>query len=80
MVTKEINVQQHILVPKHILMKDEEVQELLTRYNISLQQMPSISLKDPALGGLEVKSGQVIKIIRSSPTQGKSEYYRRVTE
>lgn len=78
--TKEINVQQHVLVPKHILMTEKEVGELLTKYNISKKQMPLISIKDSAIKDMEVKGGDVIKIIRNSPTQIKSEYYRLVQE
>jgi DNA-directed RNA polymerase subunit H len=42
--------------------------------------MPAISPKDPAVKELNVKMGDVIKITRNSPTQGKSEFYRVVRE
>ena len=77
---KTINVQQHVLVPKHVLMTEEEVTQLLTRYNISKKQMPSISSKDPAIKDLNVTAGNVIKVIRTSLTQGKAEFYRAVRE
>ena len=77
---KTINVQQHVLVPKHVLMTEEEVTQLLTRYNISKKQMPSISSKDPAIKDLGANTGDIIKVIRNSPTQGKSEFYRAVRE
>ena len=77
---KTINVQQHVLVPKHVLMTEEEVNQLLTKYNISKKQMPGISAKDPTIKDLNVKGGDIIKIIRNSPTQVKSEFYRVVRE
>ena len=77
---KTIIVNDHVLVPKHMLMTEEEVNQLLTHYNISKKQMPSISAKDPTIKELNVKGGDVIKIIRNSPTQVKSEFYRVVKE
>ncbi len=73
-------MQQHVFVPKHILMTEQEVEELLVRYNISKKQMPSISVKDAALKGITVKVGDVVKIFRNSQTQGKSVFYRVVRE
>lgn len=67
-----------MFVPKHVLLNEKEVQELLTRYNISSQQMPTISAKDPALDELNARVGDIIKIIRNSQTQGKSFFYRVV--
>ena len=75
---KEIDITKSILVPKHILMKEDEVKDLLAKYNISSNQLPKISRKDPAIAGIGVKAGDVIKIIRQSQTAGKSFYYRMV--
>lgn len=77
---KEIVVQNHVLVPKHSLMTEQEVEDLLKRFNISKKQMPTISPKDPAIQGLNAKAGDVIKILRHSQTQGKAEFYRAVKE
>ena len=77
---KTIVVHDHVLVPKHLLMNEEEVNQILSRYNISKRQMPSISPKDPAIKELNAKTGDLIKIIRNSPTQGKAEFYRVVKE
>jgi len=72
------NIFSHILVPEHILMTKEEVDELLKKYNVTLNQLPKISVKDPAAKLLDAKTGNVIKIIRKSETAGKSNYYRLV--
>lgn len=53
----------HILQPKHIKLKSEEVKKLIEKYNISLSQLPIIKIEDPALPEGCVK-GDVIKIER----------------
>lgn len=72
------NVEDHNLVPKHIKLEKEKADKLLQKYNISKTQLPRISRKDPAIKGLDVKAGDIIKIVRNSPTAGKSAYYRVV--
>jgi len=53
----------HILQPKHIKLKKEEVEKLLAKFNISLIQLPKIKITDPALPeGSE--TGDIIKIER----------------
>jgi len=57
------NFKMHELQPKHIKMKKEEVDKLLSELNISLAQLPKIKITDPALPeGCEI--GDVIKIER----------------
>ncbi len=75
---KETNVESHIFVPKHSKLSQGEVDELLQKYNISLKQLSKIFITDPAIKHLEPKAGDVIKIMRNSPTVGKSVFYRVV--
>lgn len=75
---KELNIESHIFVPKHTKLNQEEVQDLLQRYNISLKQLSKILVTDPNIKNLEPKPGDVIKIIRNSPTVGKTLFYRVV--
>jgi DNA-directed RNA polymerase subunit H len=77
---KENFINQHELVPKHSKLGEKATKELLKKHNASKDQLPKILLKDPALLNLEVKSGDVIKIERKSPTAEKATYYRIVTE
>jgi len=74
----EINIFKHNLVPEHIKIDEKEKEKVLEKYNISLLQLPKIKLKDPALASLDVKSGDVIKIIRPSPTNKETIFYRVV--
>ena len=53
----------HILQPKHIKLKEKEVEELVKQFNISRSQLPKIFSDDSALPeGSEV--GDIIKIER----------------
>ncbi|MGB9675469.1 MAG: DNA-directed RNA polymerase subunit H [Candidatus Nanoarchaeia archaeon] len=74
---KKIDVLKHFLVPEHQILTKEEVQALLERYNISPLQLPVLLSSDPIAKAIGAKPGDIVKIIRKSPT-GKYPYYRRV--
>ncbi|MDP3026738.1 MAG: DNA-directed RNA polymerase subunit RpoH/Rpb5 C-terminal domain-containing protein [Nanoarchaeota archaeon] len=72
----------HELQPKHIKMKREEVEKLISQLNISLVQLPKIRITDPALPeGCEIED--VIKIERAEvDDKGEKKvyvYYRVVS-
>ena len=46
----------HILVPEHQLMTDEQVEELLKRYGIKLEQLPKIRRSEERRVGKECRS------------------------
>jgi len=71
-------VKDHILVPKHIKLGEKEKEQLFEKYGITLKELPKILRDDPAIEQLDVKSGDVIKIIRKSPTAGEAVFYRGV--
>ena len=75
---KNTDIRKHMLVPEHSKLTKKEIQELLEKYNLSLNELPKILSTDPAIERFNVKLGDVIKIIRDSPTAGKSIYYRVV--
>jgi len=69
------------LVPKHSIASDAEVAALTERMGKPVEMLPIIDLEDPALSGMDAKSGDVVKIERNSPITQKVElYYRFVTE
>lgn len=82
MTTKKhpILVPDHIYVPKHEIVSKQEAEEVLTKYNCKPTELPLIYVTDPAIMGLGVKPGDVIRITRKSPTAGVSLYYRYVVE
>jgi len=66
------------MVPDHIIMSEEEVSELLTRYNITTDQLPKIYHDDPAVKSIGANADDVIRIIRASHTAGRAEAFRLV--
>jgi DNA-directed RNA polymerase subunit H len=75
---KKFNVLDHELVPKHIILNEQEKEETLKKYGISLRHLPRILITDPAIKEMNPKIGDMIKIIRKSQTAGESVYYRVV--
>lgn len=75
---KKFDVRLHKLVPEHTKLSEEEGTRLLEKYNISKAQLPKILKSDPAIKHLDPKAGNIIKIIRNSPTTGKAEFFRVV--
>lgn len=69
---------EHALIPKHKKISDKDKKDLLERYNITLNDLPTIFKSDPALIGFDVEVGDIIKIERQSPTAGKTQFYRGV--
>ena len=65
-------------MPEHIRLGEEEKKELLESLNIELNQLPMILLSDAAIQELKPEVGDIIKIIRNSPTNIKQEFYRVV--
>jgi len=74
------NVLNHVLVPRHILLTEEEAEELLERYHVKPYQLPYIKASDPAAKAIGAKPGDIIKVIRRSPTAGEAVAYRYVME
>jgi DNA-directed RNA polymerase subunit H len=70
----------HIYVPKHEIMTKKDAEEVLEKYHCKTTDLPLIFVNDPAIIGLGVKPGDMIKITRKSATAGESLYYRYVVE
>ena len=82
MATKKnpILVPNHVYVPKHEIIKKKEAQKVLDDFNCKPTELPLIFVTDPAILGLGVKPGDMIKITRKSGTAGESIYYLYVVE
>jgi DNA-directed RNA polymerase subunit H len=76
----QVLVPDHVYVPKHEIMSKKEAEEVLEKYNCKQTELPLIFANDPAILGLGVKPGDMIRITRKSPTAGKSLYFRYVVE
>ena len=68
----------HFLVPKHVLLSEDEVKNLLKTYFITKDDLPKIKLNDPGIASLGPKLGDVVQIERESKLGGKVLYYRLV--
>ncbi|HIH09931.1 MAG TPA: DNA-directed RNA polymerase subunit H [Candidatus Diapherotrites archaeon] len=72
-------VGEHFLVPKHEIVPDEKVKEVVAKFGSTLDSFPKIVADDPAIVEIGAKRGDLIKITRKSPTAGTSIYFRVVS-
>ena len=75
---KRFNVAGHVLVPKHTKLSEKDKEEVLAKFNSTIDDFPGIGKYDAALHGLNVKQGDMVKIVRKSPTAGTTVFYRVV--
>ena len=71
------NISKHIFVPRHIILKSNEVREMLTFYNTKLEHIPVIKREDQMAKYIGLRPGQVVKINSYNASTGISETYRR---
>jgi len=71
---------EHKLVPMHEILEEKEKQELLTKLRVHPYQLPQIGSSDPAVKAIGAKPGDILRIIRKSPTAGEHLAYRYVVE
>jgi DNA-directed RNA polymerase subunit H len=71
---------QHKLVPKQEILTEEEKSELLSKFRVQPYQLPQISSVDPTVKAIGAKPGNVLRVIRRSPTAGEHVAYRYVIE
>ena len=73
----QYNILNHSLVPEHTIISDEQVDEVMKKYNIKNKtEFPDISRFDPVARVIGMRPGNVCKIIRPSKTAITTEYYR----
>jgi DNA-directed RNA polymerase subunit H (RpoH/RPB5) len=77
----KVNIINHGLVPKHVVLTNQEKNDVMKMYGIKkLNQFPKILKSDPAVKTLKAKPGDLVKIIRKSHIAKESIYYRLVIE
>jgi DNA-directed RNA polymerase subunit H (RpoH/RPB5) len=71
------NILKHVMVPKHTLLNDEQVEQLKRTYNLTdVKQLPEIGRFDPVALLICMRPGQVCHIERKSITAVSADYYR----
>lgn len=74
----QVNISKHSLVPKHELITDlKEEEEIIKQYCLkSKNQLPIILKSDAMAKYLNLKTGDIIRITRTSETSGQYVEYR----
>jgi DNA-directed RNA polymerases I, II, and III subunit RPABC1 len=72
------NITKHVLVPKHKLLNEKEVNEVLDKYQCKKSQLPKIQYDDPISRYYGARKGDVFEIVRPTPTTGTFRVYRVV--
>jgi len=78
--SEKLDVSNHILVPQHDKCSEAEKKALLKKYNITISNLPKISINDAAIVDMNLEPGDVVKITRESATAGETIFYRVVIE
>jgi DNA-directed RNA polymerase subunit H len=68
----------HDFVSKHELLTPKEKEKILEKYKMQPYQLPRINAYDPAIIAVGGKPGDIVRVIRKSPTAGKYEAYRYI--
>ncbi|MBS3101540.1 DNA-directed RNA polymerase subunit H [Candidatus Woesearchaeota archaeon] len=77
---QKFKVDKHILTPKHIKLGEREKAQLLEKYHVTSKELPKILKTDASIKDMDVKIGDIIKIMRKSETAGESAFYRAVSD
>ncbi|MCD6360595.1 DNA-directed RNA polymerase subunit H [Thermoplasmatales archaeon ex4484_30] len=72
------NILKHDLVPYHSILSPKEAKKILEAYKINKDQLPKMLVTDPVARAIGARVGDIVKIIRKSPTAGESVAYRLV--
>ncbi len=75
-----VDINKHLLVPKHSKLTDAEKKKLFEKYSVSTIELPKIMKTDPAIKKFDPKVGDIILVERESKTAGKTSFYRAVVE
>ena len=77
----QFNILNHQYVPSHTILSDDEVGEMMKKYNVmEKSQLPDISRYDPVALAIGMRPGEVCKIDRPSKSAISSLYYRVCTQ
>ena len=76
----KIDIQDHMLVPKHEIMTEEEISEEFSDVDYDFKDLPKIRANDPVVEAIGAEPGNVLRITRESQTAGVFITYRIVED
>jgi DNA-directed RNA polymerase subunit H (RpoH/RPB5) len=79
-IAKKKDETKHFLVPKHVKLTEKERNQLLDDYKVRLEDLPRISMKDPAINHMDLTPEDIIRVVRKSQTSGEAVFYRRIVK
>tara|TARA_Y100000996_G_scaffold412857_1_gene399885 strand:- start:873 stop:1544 length:672 start_codon:yes stop_codon:yes gene_type:complete len=75
------NITNHVLVPKHEIIEEDEINEVFNKYNIkNKKDLPKLFTSDPIAKFYGFNDGEVCKITRHNRNVGINNVYRLVVE
>jgi DNA-directed RNA polymerase subunit H len=74
------NIKDHILIPEHSKLTEKDKKKFLEKYGVSKNNISRILISDKSIAHLSLKPGEIIKIVRPSPTNNESLSYRVVID
>ncbi|MFB6283214.1 MAG: DNA-directed RNA polymerase subunit H [Halobacteria archaeon] len=75
-----VDVTKHEMVPEHVVLDEDEIEEVTERYDIDKTDLPKISRVDSPVKQLDADTGDVVKIIRESLTTDEAVTYRIIVD
>jgi len=75
---KKFDILQHELVPKHEVLDISEALKVLKELSAKPQYLPWLRASDPVAKTIGAKPGDIVRIVRKSPTARESIAYRYV--
>lgn len=76
----KIDIQDHMLVPTHEIMTEEEIADEFSDVEYDFKNLPKIRSDDPVVKAIGAKLGDVLRITRESQTAGVFVTYRIVED
>ena len=76
----KIDIQDHMLVPKHEIMTEEEISDEFSDVDYDFKDLPKIKVNDPVAKSIGAEPGNVLRITRQSQTAGVFVTYRIVED
>ena len=76
----KIDIKDHMLVPNHEIMTEEEISDEFSDVDYEFKDLPKIKSHDPVVKAIGAEPGNVLRITRESQTAGEFVTYRIVED